>query len=265
MMVRVPPPLPPSVCVPVCLPPRQSSPKLAAMLEAEQQMEAAVMRIGKVATGDLSPVTQDEGGLFEFFFGGSGEKAADPYAVSRRPPSRIMLHGEGRQAGTESQAGMGGGANGQARVAVVGWLGWPGQEPGSDRAGGVGGRQEGVQHVHRHREQGPYLRGQQDPRALGQQPHAGPREGGSSSSIAGEGGALSLLLLLGKKEEEADRGCRCCFRVRMTRSCGGVLTTHYNDSRDDDDNVEGDCRPPCASLCQSMTPTWTSHTHAILP
>lgn len=49
-------------------------------------MEAAVARIGKVATGDLSPVKSEEGGgfLFGLIGGGSGDEGPDPYAVSGR-------------------------------------------------------------------------------------------------------------------------------------------------------------------------------------
>lgn len=53
------------------------------MNEAEARLEAAVARIGKVATGDLSPVKSEEGGgfLFGLIGGGSGDEGPDPYAV----------------------------------------------------------------------------------------------------------------------------------------------------------------------------------------
>jgi len=102
-----------------------ASPKLAALLKAEAEMEVALDRLQLVAKGDLKPPKKEGGGLFGF---GGGEAPADKYTGMSQEKIASALYADTKTAfnawvevtnkgefGREGREGWGG------RVGVV-WL-----------------------------------------------------------------------------------------------------------------------------------------------
>lgn len=72
-----------------------ASPKLAALLKAEAEMEVALDRLQLVAKGDLKPPKKEGGGLFGF---GGGEAPPDKYTGMSQEKMAAELYADAKTA-----------------------------------------------------------------------------------------------------------------------------------------------------------------------